>query len=176
MKNIVLIGMSGVGKTQKAKYIARKTGMDYLDTDAAIVEQEGLSIDDLFTKFGEDNFRNIEEGIIKKVSIFQNTVISSGGGIVLRKANMDFLKENSFIVYLKADINTIVQNLNRSNTIRPLLKNCADLYESVYELYKSRKELYELYSDRVVDIENKSIENVYNEVLKGYIEYIACGK
>lgn len=176
MKNIVLIGMSGVGKTQKGKYIARKTGMDYLDTDTAIVEQEGKSIDEIFTQYGEDYFRDIEEDIIKKVSMLQDTIISAGGGIILRKSNMDFLKENSFIVYLKGDINTIVDNLKDSNTIRPLLKNSEDLYKSVCELYKSREYLYELYSDRVVDIENKSAENVYNEVLTGYRQYITCGK
>ena len=176
MKNIVLIGMSGVGKTQKGKYIARRRGMDYLDTDTAIVQQEGISIDEIFIRFGEDSFRSIEEAIIKDLSRLENTLISAGGGIVLRKANMDSLKANSFIVYLKGDINTIVNNLKRSKTIRPLLKNSEDLYKSVSELYMSRQALYKLYSHITVDIEDKSIEDIYNEVLKGYNEYITCGK
>lgn len=176
MKNIVLIGMSGVGKTQKGRYIAKRFGMNFLDTDSAIVEQEALTIDEIFTRFGENHFRNIEEDIIKRVAMLQDTVISTGGGIILRKSNMDFLKENSFIVYLKGNISTIVGNLNNSTTVRPLLKKSDDLYQSVYELYKFRENLYELYSHMVVDIENKSVEDIYNEVLNGYGEYITCGK
>lgn len=176
MKNIVLIGMSGVGKTQKGKHIAKKTGMDYLDTDTIIVEQEGITIDEIFTNYGENHFRSIEENVIKKVSRHDASVISTGGGIVLRKKNVDLLKDNGFIVYLKGNINTIVDNLNRSNTIRPLLKNSEDLYKSVYELYKSRESLYSLYSHITIDIEDKSNEDIYNEVLTGYNEYITCGK
>ena len=59
MKNIVLIGMSGVGKTQKGKYIARKMDRNFLDTDRSIVEQEGITIDEIFTKFGENYFSSI---------------------------------------------------------------------------------------------------------------------
>ena len=176
MNNIVLIGMSGVGKTQKGKYIARKTNMNYLDTDTAIVEEEGISIDEIFTKFGEDYFRNIEEEIIRKVSNLNNTVISAGGGVILRENNIDLLKHNSFIVYLKGDINTIVSNLSNSNTIRPLLKESPDLYKTVQNLYANREGLYKLYSHITVDIDNKSNEDIYNEVLNAYNEYITCGK
>jgi shikimate kinase len=176
MKNIVLIGMSGVGKTQKGKYIARKMQKNYLDTDTVIVEQECITIDEIFTKFGEKHFRSIEENVIKKISTLENSVISAGGGIVLRKTNMELLKASSFIVYLKGDINTIVDNLKQSNTIRPLLKNSEDLYKSVCELYKSREGLYQLYSHITIDIKNKSNKDIYNEVFSAYNEYITCDK
>lgn len=176
MKNIVLIGMSGVGKTQKGRYIARKMDRLFIDTDAAIVESQGLSIDHIFDQFGEDYFRNIEDGIINRVSELQNMVISTGGGVILRHHNMINLKGNGFIVYLKAEVPTIINNLNKSKTIRPLLKDSPDLYKSVDQLYKFREYLYRAYSDLIIDIEDKSKKDIYNEVLKAYKEYITCGK
>ena len=176
MVNIVLIGMSGVGKTEKGKYIARKMDRDFIDTDFLVTVKESLSIDDIFKKSGEEYFRNIEAEIIKQVSNLQSRVISTGGGIVLREANIGYLKSNGFIVYLKSDVGTIVTNLSNSKTIRPLLKNSPNLYQSVYNLYQFRKELYQSYSDLIINVEDKSIEDVYNEVLIGYSKYITCGK
>lgn len=176
MKNIVLIGMSGVGKTAKGKYIARAMDRDFVDTDATIVKRELLSIDDIFHKYGEDYFRDIEEEIIKDISSLDNRVISTGGGIVLREKNIENLKKNGFIVYFKADVATITENLKNSKTIRPLLNKGEDLYIAVHNLYKAREDLYLNYSDLVVDVEDKSQEQIYNQVLKAYNEFIACSK
>ncbi len=176
MKNIVLIGMSGVGKTQKGRYIARRMNRDFIDTDAAIVESQDLTIDDIFQKYGELYFRNIEEQMIEKVSKLDNTVIATGGGIVLRSSNIAYLKQNGFIVYLKADVDTITNNLSYSKTVRPLLKQNPDLYQSVYDLYKSREDLYQSCGDITIDIDKKSMELIYNQVIVGYNEYITCDK
>lgn len=176
MVNIVLIGMSGVGKTEKGKYIARKMDRDFIDTDFAITVKEGLSIDDIFNNCGEEHFRNVESETIKQVSLLQGRVISTGGGMVIRAANIECLKSNGYIVYLKSEVGTIVKNLINSKTIRPLLKDSPDLYLSVYNLYQSREGLYQSYSDLIINVEDKSIEEVYNEVLIGYSKYITCGK
>lgn len=176
MVNIVLIGMSGVGKTEKGKYIARKMDKDFIDTDFAITVKEGLSIDEIFTNYGEEHFRNIEEEIIKQVSQIESIVISTGGGIILRESNIECLKSNGFIVYLESEVGTIVKNLINSKTIRPLLKDSPDLYQSVYKLYQSRKRLYQSYSDLIINVEDKSIDDVCKEVLIGYSKYITCDK
>ena len=176
MKNIVLIGMSGVGKTQKGKYIARNIDWNFMDTDSLIVHQEGMSIDQIFTNYGEEYFRNIETDLIEKISKLQNNVIAAGGGVILRKENVDHLKKNGFIVYLKGDILTIVDNLKRSRTIRPLLKNTDNLYKKVSDLYQLRESLYSSYSHITIDIEAKTPNDIYNEVIKAYNEYITCDK
>lgn len=176
MKNIVLIGMSGVGKTQKGKYIARNMDWNFMDTDSLIVQQEGITIDHIFTKYGEDYFRNVESDLIKNISKLGNNVIAAGGGVILRKENMDNFRKNGFIVYLKGDILTIVDNLNRSRTVRPLLKGNDNLYKKVSDLYQSRESLYSSYSHITIDIEAKTPNDIYNEVIKAYNEYITCDK
>ena len=168
MKNIVLIGMSGVGKSEKGKYIATSLGWNFIDTDELIVDREKISIDDIFSRYGEEYFRNIEMKIIEEVSKLSNTVIATGGGIVTRNKNIIYLSKNGYIFLFLGKIQTIVNNINQSNVVRPLLKDNYDLYNSVEKLFKSREELYLSSSDIIIDVEDKSMEEVKNEVLESY--------
>lgn len=141
MKNkeiIVLIGLSGCGKTTLGKIIAQELGYDFLDTDEIIINKHG-DIQKLFD-ISEEYFRKCESRIIQDIKMNNRTIISTGGGIILKKENMDKLTQN-LVIYIKRDIYKIIGVQDR-----PLLKK-----QSLQELYNGRKELYEKYADIVFE-------------------------
>ena len=121
MKNLVLTGFMGTGKTTVGKLIAKKLGYRFTDTDVEIEKQEGKTISELFELYGEDGFRDIESRVVAELGKKKNTVIATGGGVVLRKENMDNLRKNGVIVLLRTDLDTIVHRL-ADKTDRPLAK------------------------------------------------------
>lgn len=121
--NIVLTGFMASGKTEISKKLAMLSGYKLVDTDALIVEEAKMSINDIFETMGEAEFRRIEHMVICRVSEMDNTVISTGGGVVLNKENMIALRKNGIIVNLAPDFDVILQRLNNARSTRPLLKN-----------------------------------------------------
>lgn len=176
MKNIVLIGMSGVGKTSKGKHLAQKLNWDFVDTDQLIMERENTNIDDIFTKYGEDYFRNIESDVVKEVSKLNNTVISTGGGIVLKSENVENLRKGGFIFLLLGKINYMVDNLNKSKVIRPLLKDTSNLYEEIETLYKKREDLYLKSANKIIMVDNKTLDEISYEIIDFYDKHLSCSK
>lgn len=141
MKNkeiIVLIGLSGCGKTTLGRKIAEKLGYDFLDTDETITSKYG-DIQKLFD-ISEEHFRKCESKVIKNIKINNKTIVSTGGGIILKKENMDKLAQN-LVIYIKRDIYKIIGTEDR-----PLLKEY-----SLEELYNARRKLYEKYADIVFE-------------------------
>lgn len=157
--------MSGIGKSEVGKAIAQDLGWTFVDTDQLIVEQEGISINNIFEKYGEKYFRDLESTVITEVSKRTNTIISTGGGVVLRKENIERLHQNGYIFLLVGKIDTIVENLRGSSVKRPLLRENMDLKEKVDSLYKSREHLYLTSADCIVDIEGKSLEEKSKEII-----------
>lgn len=145
MKNIVLIGMSGSGKTTIGKMLSDKLSMTFKDTDEMIEKKEGKKIKDIFENSGEKYFRDLETQIAKEASEFQEYVISTGGGMILREENMEYLKKNSVVVYLKRSVDSIKKTMDASN--RPLLQ---EGLEKLFEMERIRTPLYEKYADLVV--------------------------
>lgn len=158
-KNVVLIGMSGCGKTTIGKLLAEKLSCNFIDVDEYIENKEGLKISEIF-KSGECYFRKLEEKYISEISISKNTVVSTGGGVVLNVNNINKLKNNSFIVYIYRDLVNITNTLDTSN--RPLLNNDAN---SVYDLFKRREQLYEKYCDFKI-YNNKNIFEAVENIIK----------
>lgn len=152
-ENIALIGMPGCGKST----IANKISENYIDTDLLIEEKENRKIADIFKDNGEKYFRELETKTIKEVSALQGKIISTGGGVVLNKENIDSLRQNSKIIYIKRDLEKIC-----TTSSRPLSSNFSDLKKR----YEERKELYEQYSDYVVE-NNKTL----NECVKEIVNY-----
>ncbi|MCK4463342.1 MAG: shikimate kinase, partial [Candidatus Omnitrophica bacterium] len=103
MRNIVLLGFMGTGKTVIAKKLAEKTGMQYVSTDELIVEKEGMSINDIFTKKGEPYFRDVEKKVVYDISGLDNVVLDAGGGIVMDLENIRNLRKKGLLVCLWAD-------------------------------------------------------------------------
>jgi shikimate kinase len=168
MKNIVLIGMSGVGKSEKGRYLADILGWNFIDTDQEIVNREKITIENIFIRHGEEYFRDIESKLIEEVSRLSNTVISTGGGIVIRSKNIEFLRKNGYIFLFMGKIQTIVNNLSKSDVVRPLLKGDSDLYQKVETLFNKREDLYRSSCDTIIYIDDKTKEQVCKEVLNEY--------
>ena len=121
--NIVLTGFMASGKTQISKKLAELSGFELVDTDALIESETKMTINEIFAQKGELEFRKLEHNIICRVSELDNTVISTGGGVVLDKNNMAVLRKNGVIVNLAPDFDVIAERLNNARATRPLLKD-----------------------------------------------------
>lgn len=153
-KNLVLIGFSGSGKTIIGKTISELYKLPFIDTDISIQISQNLSIHDIFRKFGEEHFRNLEAEICKELPKKQNTIISIGGGTILSPQNAYFLQQNSIIVYLKSSPEQIYKNLKYDDS-RPLL-NTSNKLATITKLLEERTDIYEEYSDICISSVNKS--------------------
>jgi len=139
-KNIALIGMPGCGKTTVGKSLAKKTGRPFSDIDTLIEIKAGKSIPEIFAETGENTFRQLETQALKEESKKSGIVTATGGGIVTRPENLDLLRQNSFIIYLKRDITDL------KTDGRPLSQGVG-----VETLANQRLPLYEAWSDHIID-------------------------
>ena len=148
MKNIVLIGLSGCGKSSLGKRLSRLLRMPLLDTDAMIVEAEGLPISDIFAERGEAYFRDLESAACLAVSELEGAVIATGGGAVLREGNMEALAKNGMIFFIDRHPSRILRSGSLKD--RPLVQDDRD---KLFRLYAERLALYRRWAD--VTIANK---------------------
>lgn len=150
-ENISLIGFMGTGKTTVSHALSRILGMDEVDTDKTIVEQTGKQIAELYPELGEEKFRNLETEILRDISKRENTIISCGGGIVLRNENVHILKDTSTVVRLDADPEVIFKRVKRRTT-RPLLNDDMSL-EHVKSMMNEREGRYSTAADITVNVD-----------------------
>jgi shikimate kinase len=161
--NIALCGMMGCGKSTVAKVLARKYGLKTADTDKIIVERYG-EINKIFAEHGEEYFRDIETQVTKEVAQSNdNTVISLGGGCVLRQCNVDYLKATGKIIFLKANLESLVKRVGK-DTSRPLLKGGAR--EKLASLIVTRTPIYEGVADYIIDTDNLSPNQVAAKIME----------
>ncbi len=153
-RNIVLTGMPSSGKSTIAKYLNEKTEMPIIDTDSEIEKVEGITIPEIFARFGEGYFREVETKIIKEVGKKNGFIIATGGGSVLKEENRRALKQNGLIIYLDRDLDKLISDN------RPLSQK-----EGVEKLYKERKPIYYGFADSIIDC-NGRIEKAVEEILK----------
>ncbi|WP_045145053.1 shikimate kinase [Clostridium butyricum] len=158
---VVIIGMPGSGKTTIGKILGRELDLKFYDMDEYIQERTSKSILELFEN-GEDYFRNIETDMCRELSKEKNVLISTGGGVVKKKENIDALKKDALIIFLDRPVEKILEDVDVSK--RPLLK---DGKERVINLYKERYELYKKYADEIVVNDSDMIEVI--ERLKNVI-------
>lgn len=154
--NYVLCGMMGAGKSALGKRIAEISGREWQDVDNIITSKYG-DISDLFSEHGEVYFRSLESIEIEKLVEKDGLVISLGGGAVLRKKNVELLKTNGKILYLKASKETIVKRLLEKNG-RPLLDGEGSLEEKVATLLHEREPVYESVADYTLEVDGKTQE------------------
>jgi len=139
--NIVLIGFMGCGKTSVGRLVAQRLGFQFVDTDALIVERAGLPIAEIFSRQGEAAFRNMETAALRSLGILQRSVVSTGGGIVLREENRALLRDLGFVAWLTASEEILFERVSRTKK-RPLL-HTADPRTTFHELLEQRRPLYE---------------------------------
>ena len=157
--NVVFIGMPGCGKTSVGKAYADIVSRSFLDTDI-FVEQQGMPIPEIFEKYGEEAFRDKESAAIKMLSSMSEKVIATGGGAVKRKENIEMMKQNGVVVYLKRDLDKLCTDG------RPLSQGGE---EKIKKLYEERHELYENAADVVIenhDDIDECAKRLYNMIEK----------
>ncbi|WP_294155422.1 shikimate kinase [uncultured Clostridium sp.] len=154
---IVFIGMPGCGKTTIGRIISKQLKMNFYDMDDYIEKISSSTVAELFEK-GEEYFRNIETQACRELAQKKDVLISTGGGVVKRKENIEILKEDSIIIFLDRPVENIFEDVDVSN--RPLLK---DGKQKLLNLYEERYELYKESADKVV-INDGNIKDVVNEV------------
>lgn len=163
MKSIILTGFMGTGKTAIGKELASILDMRLIDVDTEIEKSEKMSINEIFQKFGESRFRDIETEMVKGVSKNKNVIISTGGGVVLKQENMDVLRENGVIICLTASPETILER-TANNSDRPLL-HAENPLGKINELLNFRKPFYEK-ADILINTENKTPLQIAEEIIE----------
>lgn len=146
MNNIVLCGFMGSGKTVVGKELAKILGVKFVDTDELIEKEQGVAIKAIFATHGEDYFRDLEYEMCKKVAEMNGVVVSTGGGAMTFKRNVDAIKEGSKVVFLDASFDVICDRIGDSTT-RPLFQD----KKKAKKLYDERKDKYLSAADYVIN-------------------------
>lgn len=148
MKNILLMGMPGSGKSSVAKFLSQNYFYKYIDTDVEITRQANQSVPEIFKNHGERYFREVEHKVIKNIPPNKNLIIALGGGCVSYKKNFPVLKELGVKIYLYSRPKKIYRNIMCDKTNpRPLIKN----YSSVKQLFSKRYNIYKDLCDYIFD-------------------------
>ena len=165
--NIILIGITGVGKTTVGKALAEHLHKDFMDLDKNIEMRCGVDIPTIFSIEGESGFRDRETNELRNtLKINANFVLSLGGGCILRPENRKLIASGSnVVVQLSADVPTLVERLSKSVSKRPLLQD-VDIASKVTELYNSRKEYYDAITDVLVNTSCMKPGQVIDEIEK----------
>jgi shikimate kinase len=162
--SIVLIGFMGAGKSSTGQALARKTGLPFLDTDEIVSARFGLSVTEIFTRLGEEEFRNAETEALRQLAETVAGIVVTGGGIVLRPENVRMLRELGTVVSLEADAETLFSRISKRAT-RPLLRT-ANPRATVVELLRVREPLYRAAADVRVDTSRLTHDEAADAILK----------
>ncbi len=161
--NLVLIGMSGAGKSTVGIALSYKLRMPFVDMDCYIERKHAMTVSEIFETYGMECFRDMETDAARHIGLtYKRTIVSTGGGVVLRPENMEYLKENGTVVYINRSVEQILKTLNAEK--RPLLKSNP---QKLYDMYEERHRLYLKYADICVvnGLDFKSgVENVYEAI------------
>lgn len=163
MTRIALVGLPGSGKTTIGRQLARRLGVEFVDSDAHIEQALGCSIREFFEREGEGRFRDIEEATIDELTGAGQGVLSSGGGVVLRANNRRHLHERCKVVYLRSSPEEVYRRL-RHDRNRPLLQ-VADPLQRLKDLYAARDPLYRETAHFVIDTGRPSVATVVNMII-----------
>lgn len=156
MKNVVLIGFMGTGKSSIGRLLAPRLGCSFHDLDKKIEERAGISIPEMFAQYGEPYFRAREKEAVREAAGRSNLVIATGGGAVKDAENVALLRRNGVLVALTADIDTILMR-TASRGVRPVLdqEDAGDRRAAVERLLAERQHLY-ADADITVDTSGKA--------------------
>jgi shikimate kinase len=167
-KNIVLLGLMGSGKTTTGKLLAKKLNKKFIDTDERIETKENLSINEIFSSYGESYFRDLETKVITEICRTKDQIISTGGGIVEKPENIDILKKTGITFYLYASANELYERIKNEKN-RPLLNN-NDPAQTLEYLLNKREKFYELCDIKIITT-GKNIEEITCEIIEKLEDY-----
>lgn len=163
MNNIILLGFMGSGKTTVGRFLATKFNMDFVDLDDWIEKEAKMTINEIFAKFGEPYFRELEKKIVKKAcQNMNNCVIATGGGVILKEENVENLHQLGILVWLKVSADKVYER-TKNTSCRPLL-NCSDPVKKIEELLSFRTPYYTKAADYIVETSHLTIEEVATKI------------
>ena len=161
MKNIVLIGMPGAGKSTIGVILAKSLLFDFCDTDLSIQKETGESLCDTISKIGIDEFIRLEENVICKQD-FADSVVATGGSAVYGEGAMKKLKENGVIVYLKVSPDELQGRIKNIHTRGIAMKEGT----TIKALYEERAPLYERYADITIECDGRTAEECVDLIVE----------
>jgi shikimate kinase len=165
--NIVLIGYRGTGKTAVGKKVAQILAWPLLQLDDMIIQRTGCSIPEIVAKSGWDYFRDIESQVVAEAVKKDFRVIDTGGGVILRQQNVDLLKQNGLLFWLRADPDTIISRI-KDNASRPSLTGNKSFIEEVQEILQQRTPLYQQAQDSIIETAGRTIDSIADEIIGKY--------
>ncbi len=166
MRNVILTGFMGTGKSSVGAILAGRLGYKYCDLDSLIVEHTGMTINQIFERFGEEYFRDLETGTLASLMSEEHMVISTGGGAVIRGKNRELLRSLGNVVNLVASDHAIYSRIHADDA-RPLLKDNMSL-EKIRKMLDDRERFY-AEADIRIDTNGKKVEDIVLEILT-YLE------
>lgn len=162
--NIVLIGYRGTGKSHVGRLLAEKLSFPYVSIDKAIVSRAGMSITEIVSQFGWQGFRDRESLEVREISVWDSIVIDTGGGVVERPENIEALRENGFLIWLKASVATIVSRIEGGSD-RPALTAGKSFTEEVAEVLARRTPLYRNAAKHEIDTDGLAPEEIADQIV-----------
>ncbi|MAD23133.1 MAG: shikimate kinase [Verrucomicrobiales bacterium] len=165
IKNIALTGFMGCGKTAVGRVVSKVSGFEFLDTDQFIEDHVGMSIPRIFEEQGEDSFRQYEREVVALLANQENTVIATGGGLLVDRSNMDAMKQYSMVFCLWASSESIWRRV-KDKSHRPLLQT-ENPKKRIIDLMEQRKSAYSQ-ADMLVNTEYRSAKEVAQLILSQF--------
>lgn len=157
--NIVLIGYRGTGKSHVGRILSEKLAFSYVSIDKAIVLRAGMSIPEIVSQFGWPGFRDRESLEVREIAVWDSIIIDTGGGVVERPENIDALRENGCLIWLKATVPTIVSRI-AGGSERPALTAGKSFTEEVAEVLERRTPLYRSAAMHEIDTDGLAPEEI----------------
>lgn len=139
--NIFLIGMMGSGKSSIGRQLAKLLDLVFVDIDKELEIITKLSINEMFKKFGEEKFREMEGAFFREKATQDHLVFATGGGIILSKQNRTIMRESGMVIFLDVPLNILTERLNGVSD-RPLLKSSHDISTDLTSIWKTREKFY----------------------------------
>lgn len=159
MKNIVLIGMPGAGKSTVGVILAKVLGYQFIDSDLLIQEQEKCLLRDIIERDGLDGLISIEEQVNADIDV-NDSVIATGGSVIYGAKAMEHLREIGIVVYIKLSYETIRKRLGNIKQRGVVFKEG----QTLYDLYMERCPLYEAYAHLIIEAEDLGMEEVMEKI------------
>lgn len=163
--NIVLIGYRGTGKSHVGRLLSEKLSFPYVSIDKAIVLRAGMSIPEIVSQFGWPGFRDRESQEVREIAVWDGIVIDTGGGVVERPENVEALRENGFLIWLKASVATIVSRIAGGGD-RPALTDGKSFTEEVAEVLEKRIPLYRSAAMHEIDTDGLAPEEIAEQIVQ----------
>ncbi len=167
MKSIILIGFMGTGKTTIGKLLAEKLQMPLVDLDSVIVQQQQMEIDEIFARYGETKFRQLEHEVLCQYVQQADLIISPGGGAVLRAENRAVMNAHCYVIGLTARPEVILARVNQDDTVRPVLENRAPgqtKLERIKQVLEEHRPCY-AEADYIIDTSDATVDALAEQIL-----------